>query len=119
MDAAVREVLEETNIETKFESLVSVRHAHGAAFGCSDLYLVFALKPITSEITKCEREIAACKWMKIDEYLNHPGVHQTNRSFMESYLSNKKNGIIIDVSEDEHQILKKKFNLYFVKTSDA
>lgn len=115
MDAAVREVLEETNIQTKFESLISIRHAHGAAFGCSDLYVVFALKPLTTEIKKCDREIAACKWMNIDEYLKDPQIHQTNRSFMEAYLYNKKHGITINMEDAEHQILKKKYNLYFVK----
>jgi 8-oxo-dGTP pyrophosphatase MutT (NUDIX family) len=116
-DAAIREVFEETHIETSLESLVSIRHAHGAGFGCSDLYLVFALKPLSTEIKKCDREISECKWMPIDEYLAHPNVHQTNRSFVQQYLYNKQNGIQIVAEDGLHQILKKKYKLYFAKTN--
>lgn len=75
VEAAIREVHEETNIRTKFESVISLRHAHGAGFGCSDLYIVMALLPESNEIVKCDREIAKCEWMDIEEYLQHPKVH--------------------------------------------
>jgi len=115
VDAAVREVLEETNIKTRFESVVSLRHAHGAAFGCSDLYVVMKLIPETSEIRKCEREIAKCCWMHMNEYMSHPNVHQTNRLFVQNYLDLKQNNMIIDCVEEVHHMLNRKYNVYFAK----
>jgi 8-oxo-dGTP pyrophosphatase MutT (NUDIX family) len=112
VDAAIREVMEETNIKTKFETVISIRHAHGTGFGCSDLYIVMALSPESSEITKCDREIARCEWMNVDEYLNHPKVHETNRNFVQTYLSYKQNGLKIHCKDEVHQILRKKYNIY-------
>lgn len=117
IDAAIREVNEETNIKTRFESILSLRHAHRAAFGCSDLYIVMKLVPETEEITKCDREIAKCMWMDIDEYMTHPRVHQLNRSFVEHYLTLKSKGMIIDCANETHQVLKRKYNLFFPKTT--
>lgn len=113
VDAAIREVDEETNIKTRFESVISIRHAHGAAFSCSDLYIVMKLIPETSEIKKCDREIAKCMWMNLDEYLNHPNVHQTNRKFVHNYLELKNNGMLIDCVEETHQQLNRKYSLFF------
>lgn len=117
-DAAVREVLEETNIKTKFDSLISIRHAHGAGFGCSDLYIVISLIPESTDITKCDREIAKCKWMDITEFLSHPHVHDTNRNFLRSYLDYKEKGLKIKCSNEIHQFLKKKYQIYTI-SSDA
>lgn len=115
VDAAIREVVEETNIKTHFDSVISLRHAHGAAFSCSDLYIVMKLIPETEEITKCDREIAKCVWMNLDEYMNHPNVHQTNRSFVQHYLELQKAGMKIDVSDETHQVLKRSYNMFFPK----
>lgn len=115
VEAAIREVDEETNIKTRFESVISLRHAHGAAFGCSDLYVVMKLIPETQEITKCDREIAKCIWMDLDEYMSHPHVHQANRSFVQHYLELKSNGLIIDCANETHQVLKRSYNIFFPK----
>ncbi|CAO1426972.1 unnamed protein product [Diamesa serratosioi] len=112
---AIREVEEETNIKTKFESVICIRHAHGAAFNCSDMYIVMSLKPETTDIKKCEREIAKCMWMDVDEYLSHPNVHKTNRGFLQNYLENKEAGISITCAEEVHQVLNRKYNLYYAK----
>ncbi|XP_307652.5 uncharacterized protein LOC1269070 [Anopheles gambiae] len=114
IDAAIREVEEETNIRTRFDSVVSIRHAHGAGFGCSDLYIVMALTPLTEAISKCNREIAKCEWMDVNEYLNHPKVHETNRNFVRTYLEYKRLGVRIDCAEEMHQVLKKRYNVYSV-----
>lgn len=79
------------------------------------MYIVMSLKPETLEIKKCEREIAKCMWMDVDEYLNHPNVHQTNRGFLQNYLENKKAGISITCAEEVHQVLNRKYNLYYAK----
>ena len=81
--AAVREIREETGVETEFQSIVAFRHAHGYNFGCSDIYVVVCLKPVEgksgSDITMCEREISKAKWMPIKEFASHPDVLNTNR----------------------------------------
>ncbi|XP_055642045.1 uncharacterized protein LOC129778892 isoform X2 [Toxorhynchites rutilus septentrionalis] len=113
--AAIREVFEETNIKTSFKSIVSLRHAHKAAFGCSDLYIVIALLPVSSEIKKCDREISMCEWMDVEDYLAHPKVHETNRNFVRTYLKYISEGINITCKEEFHQILKKQYNIYSVE----
>jgi ADP-ribose pyrophosphatase YjhB (NUDIX family) len=42
-DAATREVLEETNLKTKFDRVISIRQSHGLPFGKSDLFFVCAM----------------------------------------------------------------------------
>ncbi|XP_016986838.1 nudix hydrolase 8 [Drosophila rhopaloa] len=114
IDAAMREVAEETGIRTEFRSVVSLRHAHGGTFGCSDLYVVVALKPLNLDFKRCEREIARLQWMPIAEYLQHPQVHETNRQFVCTFLDYQKRGLTITCRDDVHQVLKKKYNLYYV-----
>lgn len=117
-DAAVREVFEETNIKTRFDSIIAIRHAHGAGFGCSDIYLVLSLIPESSEIIKCEREIEKCMWMNMDEFLNHPDVHETNRNFVRTYLNNKAKGLKIKYSDEYLAVLKKKYQVYSIYSND-
>lgn len=120
MDAVIREVDEETGIKTSFHSLVCVRHALGGTnqinfgFGCSDLYFVIALKPKTQAITKCEREIARCEWMDFDKYLNHPNVHQMNRLFLKTFISNEASGIKLTCENYTHELLKRQYQIYSI-----
>lgn len=115
VDAAIREVEEETGIRTKFDRLVCLRHASGRpnfSFGCSDLYVVISLTPETSTITNCEREIAASQWMDFNEYLEHPQVHETNRSFLRTLIEYRKKGIKINCHEYIHEVLKREYRIY-------
>ncbi|XP_071444003.1 alpha-latrotoxin-Lg1a-like [Hetaerina americana] len=66
VDAAIREVIEETSVKTSFNTVVAYRHTQtGLQFGCSDLYFIVSLSPLSKEIKKCDHEIAACEWMKV------------------------------------------------------
>ena len=47
---AVREVEEETGVQTVFRSVLAIRHAHGVAFGKSDLFAVVALTPVRRRV---------------------------------------------------------------------
>ncbi|XP_017151952.1 nudix hydrolase 8 [Drosophila miranda] len=114
IDAAIREVEEETGIRTTFRSVVCLRHAHGGNFGCSDIYMVIALKPLNLDFTRCEREIARLQWMPIAEYLQHPQVHETNRQFVHTFLDYQKRGLVLTCRNQVHQVLKREYNLYFV-----
>ncbi|MCL7051254.1 hypothetical protein MKW94_003358 [Papaver nudicaule] len=66
----VREVKEETGIDTEFLQVVAFRHVHKVAFEQSDLFFVCMLKPLSFDITIDEKEIQAAKWMNIDEFLS-------------------------------------------------
>lgn len=117
--SAEREVFEETSIVAKFESIVAIRHAHGAGFGCSDIYVVIAMRPETQEIKKCEREIADCKWMQFEEFLSNENVHETNRNFLRTYLSLKKQGIQIGCRDETHPIIKRKYQIYDISNASG
>ncbi|XP_037089381.1 nudix hydrolase 8-like [Pollicipes pollicipes] len=84
--AAVREVLEETGVRAEFDSLLAFRHVHGAAHGCSDLYFICLMRPVSRDISMCTRELAACRWMPIAEYASHADVHALNKHFITKYL---------------------------------
>lgn len=122
VEAVIREVFEETGIRTKFESLVNVRHAHSANFGCSDLYIVMSLRTLgdeataggsdTDAITTCPREIEAAQWMEFDEFLNHPMVHDINRDLLQQYLKNRQAGVKMTRKQREHPLLRRKYDIY-------
>uniref|UniRef100_S4P8F4 Nudix hydrolase 2 n=1 Tax=Pararge aegeria TaxID=116150 RepID=S4P8F4_9NEOP len=95
--AAIREVKEETGVDAVFESMITLRHTHNAMFGNSDIYIVVMLKAITTDITKSEEEIKDCKWMKIDEYLNHPHAHEFNRFIVKQALQLNENNIKLNL----------------------
>ena len=80
-EAVVREVYEETGIQTRFLSVLGVRHTHGLQFGRSDLYFVCRLEPLPDAHGKIaqpvpqEGEIEAAAWVSLDEYkdmVNNP-----------------------------------------------
>jgi ADP-ribose pyrophosphatase YjhB (NUDIX family) len=81
-DAAVREVLEETAVKTKFHSLVGFRNWHVNRFGKSDLYFICRLIPLSEEIQRQESEVAECIWMPVEDYLQHEEVSPFNRNFV-------------------------------------
>ncbi|XP_062055648.1 nucleoside diphosphate-linked moiety X motif 6 isoform X1 [Lepus europaeus] len=68
-DTAVREVFEETGIESEFQSLLSIRQQHTSpgAFGKSDMYIVCRLKPFSFTINFCQHECLRCEWMDLTE----------------------------------------------------
>lgn len=88
---AIREVLEETGIETEFVCILAFRHMHTYHFGCSDFYFVCLLRPLrrglgNQDIVREETEISQCRWMPIDEYVSSPLVSQANSFIAERYL---------------------------------
>ncbi|KAK6157939.1 hypothetical protein DH2020_005253 [Rehmannia glutinosa] len=69
---AVREVKEETGIETEFVEVVAFRHAQNVSFEKSDLFFVCMLRPLSTEIMVDDLEIQVAKWMPLDEFVNQP-----------------------------------------------
>lgn len=92
-EAAMREVKEETGIDTKFHSIVAFRHTHKMMFGNSDIYVITNLIPLSNDIVQCERELVGCRWMDIEEYLNHPDIHFLNKTLIKKALEFKNKGI--------------------------
>ncbi len=85
--AAIREVFEETGINTEFQKLSFFRHWHGYRYGKSDIYFVVLLNPLNYEINKQEEEIAECIWMDLELFLNSPEIHDFNKKIVQSTLN--------------------------------
>uniref|UniRef100_A0A1B6M7C6 Nudix hydrolase domain-containing protein n=2 Tax=Graphocephala atropunctata TaxID=36148 RepID=A0A1B6M7C6_9HEMI len=111
-EAAMREVREETNIQTQFKSMVAFRHSHGGLWGCSDIYFIVELAPLTADITSCEIEIEDSQWMEMETYLTHPNVHANNRLFLRKYLFSKEKGLAINGTKTVHPVTKAPQMLY-------
>ncbi|XP_043221677.1 nudix hydrolase 8-like [Amphibalanus amphitrite] len=97
--AAAREVLEETGVQARFSSLLAFRHMHGAAHGCSDLYFICVMQPLSTEIRMCPRELADCRWMPIAEYARHADVHALNKLFINKYLESRRHGASLQLCQ--------------------
>ncbi len=87
VDGVIREVFEETGIQTSFQSLMCFRHWHGYRYGKSDMYFICHLQPLTYEITMQESEIEECMWMPVEEYLNLDTVGVFNKRVVECALN--------------------------------
>lgn len=70
--AAVREVKEETGIDTKFVETLAFRQSHKAFFEKSDLFFLCFLVPSSFNIQKQELEIEAAEWLPFEEYAAQP-----------------------------------------------
>ncbi|XP_074194646.1 nucleoside diphosphate-linked moiety X motif 6 isoform X2 [Rhinolophus sinicus] len=68
-DTAVREVFEETGIQSEFRAVLSIRqqHAQPGAFGKSDMYIICRLQPRSLTIRFCQHECLRCEWMELSE----------------------------------------------------
>ncbi|XP_051135549.1 nudix hydrolase 2-like isoform X2 [Andrographis paniculata] len=75
-NAAVREVKEETGVDSKFLEVLAFRQSHKAYFEKSDLFFVCMLQPLSSELQPQAAEIEAAQWMPFEEYLAQPSVHK-------------------------------------------
>lgn len=87
VDAVLREVLEETGVQAKFESLVCFRHWHGYRYGKSDIYFVCRLSPLSQDLTMQAEEIEECFWMPVDEYFASDLVSAFNKRIVHAALN--------------------------------
>jgi len=87
VDGVIREVLEETGIQTRFDSLVCFRHWHGYRYGKSDIYFVCRLSPLSEEVTMQAEELEECLWMSVEDYLNSDLVSAFNKRIVQAAMS--------------------------------
>ncbi len=87
--AVIREIFEETGVETSFHSLVCFRHWHGYRYNKSDIYFVCRLKPLTLDISMQVEEIDECVWMPINKYMASKYVSNFNKKIVEAALNSK------------------------------
>lgn len=93
--AVVREVYEETGVETAFESIIAVRHLPVARFDRGDLYFVCRLRlanaadGVDARIKIDPEEIAQARWMGIPEYVRHPKTPQLMKRIVEHSFRTK------------------------------
>lgn len=88
-DAVCREVWEETGIQTQFERVVCFRHLHEYRYSKSDIYFVCKLRPLTTEITIQDEEIAKAKWIPVEEYLAGEQIGTFNKGVVKLALQEK------------------------------
>ncbi|KAL8463029.1 hypothetical protein ACS0TY_033208 [Phlomoides rotata] len=75
-DAAVREVKEETGIDSKFLEILAFRQSHKSFFEKSDLFFVCMMQPLSRDIQPQEAEIEAAQWMPYEEYIAQPFIQK-------------------------------------------
>ena len=102
----MREILEETGIQTTFESMVCFRHKQEYRFDMADIYFVSKLKAITNTISKQESEIDECRWIPIKKYLDSPETSSFNRAIVQSaiYAEGWKLTDIEDYDNEKYEV---------------
>jgi 8-oxo-dGTP diphosphatase len=86
VDAVIREVLEETGVQTRFESMVCFRHWHGYRYGKSDIYFVCRLSPLSEDLTMQAEELDECLWMPVEDYMGSDLVSAFNKRIVQAAL---------------------------------
>ncbi|XP_028165182.1 nudix hydrolase 2-like [Ostrinia furnacalis] len=99
IDAAIREVKEETGVDAVFQSLITFRHTHKMMYDNSDIYVLLMMLALTDNISISDREVKACKWMDVQEYTNHPHVHELNKLFVQKALEYKNTKLKLDLKK--------------------
>ncbi|CAI8590517.1 unnamed protein product [Vicia faba] len=70
--AAVREVKEETGVDSEFLEVLAFRQSHNSFFAKSDLFFLCMLRPLSSEIQIQNLELEGAQWMPLVEYTAQP-----------------------------------------------
>ncbi|XP_010433637.1 PREDICTED: nudix hydrolase 10 isoform X2 [Camelina sativa] len=78
--AAIREVKEETGIDTEFLEILAFCQTHESFFAKSDLFFVCLLRPTSFDIQKQDLEIEAAQWMRFEDSACQP-ITQKNDLF--------------------------------------
>ena len=93
VEGVIREVHEETGVQTRFEALICLRNLHGYRYGKSDIYFVCRLSPLSHQISKQEEEIEECLWMPLEDYMQAETVGNFNKRIVKAAIESP--GLIV------------------------
>ena len=108
--ALIREVFEETGINIRPESIVTIGHFSPGQFNGSNMYIVCKAEPLSREININDSdEVIEAKWVNIDDYLNAKDVHVFNKKIVKAAM--QKEGIKREV-DDSSMPVHKQYELF-------
>ena len=109
-DGVVREVWEETGIKAKLIKMVSVLNSHPYRFNKSNMYIVFQLEPLSSEINIVDtHEIEKAFWMPLEDFYAHEEMSTFQKDLVSSALNHE--GVSLK-AKDEYFPRKKHVEVY-------
>jgi len=89
-EGVIREVWEETGIKAKLIKMVSVLNSHPFTFNKSNMYIVFQLEALSSEINVVDtNEIEYALWMPLDEFFAHEEMSAFQKSLVDAALNHE------------------------------
>ncbi len=89
-DGVVREVWEETGIKAKLIKMVSVLNSHPYRFNKSNMYIVFQLEALSSEINIIDtHEIEKAFWMPLEDFYAHKEMSTFQKDLVSSALNHE------------------------------
>jgi len=94
-----REVLEETNIRAKVQTLIGFRELHKFRFDTDDFHFCFVLEPETREITIDPEELSDAFWMPVKEYLEMTELVPIQESIRDSFAEYLRTGRGIEAKD--------------------
>ena len=110
-DAVEREVWEETGIKAKLTKMVSLLNSHPYRFNKSNIYMVFQLEALTTEINVIDtHEIEEAIWMPLEEFFLHEKMSRFQKTLVYSALENE--GMHYLENEDQYFKGKKHIEVY-------
>ncbi|GAC21350.1 NUDIX domain-containing protein [Paraglaciecola arctica] len=87
-EAVIREVLEETGINTSFSAVLGMASTHPYRFGKSNIYIVCKLVPLSTQIDiQDTHEIDDAKWVFPQDYLTDNTNSAFNKYLIKSLLN--------------------------------
>jgi 8-oxo-dGTP pyrophosphatase MutT (NUDIX family) len=87
-DAVIREVLEETGIQTTFSTVLGMASTHPYRFGKSNIYIVCKLVPLSTQINiQDTHEIDDAKWILPQDYLVDANNSSFNKYLVKSLIN--------------------------------
>ncbi len=89
-DAVEREVWEETGIKAKLTKMVSLLNAYPYRFNKSNIYMVFQLEALTTEINVIDtHEIEEAIWMPLEEFFLYEEMSRFQKTLVYSALEHE------------------------------
>jgi ADP-ribose pyrophosphatase YjhB (NUDIX family) len=88
-EGVVRELWEETGIKGEVIKMVSLLNSHPFTFNKSNMYIVFQLEALTTEINVVDTgEIEFALWMPLEEFFAHEEMSPFQKNMVKATLEN-------------------------------